>query len=130
MKVFHLILLSFLGFSISGCAGLPPLITYLGYVKTAADIGSFLETDKTLTDHALSAITEEDCALFRAVMNEEVCRNKKKKEKVLAKTPEETKEEYQNIRTVDSMVNPNVTIDYSVLDDLPPEESNQNDSRL
>jgi hypothetical protein len=39
-----------------------------------ADGVSLVTTDKTLSDHGLSAITNRDCAVWRAVNGEEVCR--------------------------------------------------------
>ncbi len=40
-----------------------------------ADGVSLATTDKTLTDHGLSAVTEQDCAMWRVVNDEEVCRD-------------------------------------------------------
>ena len=39
-----------------------------------ADGISLVTTDKTLGDHGLSAVTNQDCAVWRAVNGEEVCR--------------------------------------------------------
>lgn len=39
-----------------------------------ADGVSFLATDKTLTDHGISLVANKDCALWRIVKGEEVCR--------------------------------------------------------
>ncbi len=54
---------------LSGCA-LPLPIVLVGY---AADGISLAASDKTLSDHALSAVAEEDCALWRVVTDEEIC---------------------------------------------------------
>lgn len=40
-----------------------------------ADGFSLLTTDKTLTDHGLSALTEKDCAVLRGLKGEEICRD-------------------------------------------------------
>ncbi len=40
-----------------------------------ADGVSLVTTDKTLTDHGLSAVTEQDCAMWRVANGEEVCRD-------------------------------------------------------
>ena len=40
-----------------------------------ADGISLVTTDKTLTDHGLSAITSKDCAVWRVVNGEDVCRD-------------------------------------------------------
>ena len=52
-----------------GCA-LPLPIVIAGY---AADGISVAASDKTLTDHALSAVADEDCALWRVVTDEDIC---------------------------------------------------------
>ena len=54
---------------IFGCLGLagcvaPPIITY---ASAALDGVSFVATGKSVGDHALSAMVDEDCALLRAV---------------------------------------------------------------
>lgn len=58
--------------ALSGCA-LPVPIQVASW---AADIISVVATDKSLTDHGLSAITDKDCALHRAVTEDDnvVCR--------------------------------------------------------
>ena len=109
MKSFCLFLVIFLGLSVSGCVSLPPLLTYLNYAKTAADVGSYATTDKSTTDHAVSAITKKDCNLFRFVMDKKVCKEHKKKE--------ERNEYTQNdIWTPDSMKKPDVVIDLDLFD--------------
>ena len=40
-----------------------------------ADGVSLMTTDKTLTDHGLSTVTEQDCAIWRVINGEEVCRD-------------------------------------------------------
>ena len=60
-----LLLALFLG----GCA-LPPAITVVSLV---ADGVSYVATGKSTTDHAISAVAREDCALLRVVRNEAIC---------------------------------------------------------
>ena len=57
-----------------GCLGLagcvaPPIITY---ASAALDGVSFVATGKSVGDHALSAMVDEDCALLRAVTERDV----------------------------------------------------------
>ena len=59
---------------LSGCAAVPPALTYLGYVKTGADCVSYLATKKSTTDHVISSIRHEDCAMHRVLWHEQVCR--------------------------------------------------------
>lgn len=54
---------------LAGCA-LPPAVTV---ASLAADGVSYLATGKSTTDHAISAIAQEDCALVRAVREEAIC---------------------------------------------------------
>ncbi len=56
---------------LSGC-GLPPAISIISY---ALDGISYLASGKSVSDHALSVVTERDCALFRAVMGTPICRD-------------------------------------------------------
>ena len=55
-------------FSLSGC-GLPPIVTY---VSTAADIVSYLVTEKSVADHGISLVLQKDCALLR-VLDGQIC---------------------------------------------------------
>ncbi|MDX1485075.1 MAG: hypothetical protein R3229_11385 [Alphaproteobacteria bacterium] len=57
-------------FVLAGCA-MPPAVTML---SLAADGVSYVATGKGTTDHALSALAGEDCALVRAVKEEAICR--------------------------------------------------------
>ena len=56
-------------FLLAGCA-VPPALTL---ASLAADGVSYVTTGKSTTDHAISAIAEEDCALVRAVKEEAIC---------------------------------------------------------
>lgn len=54
---------------LGGC-GLPPAVVVAGY---AADVGSFVATGKTTTDHGVSWAMDEDCALLRVLDEGRVC---------------------------------------------------------
>jgi len=66
MRLVAILLVPFL---LAGCA-VPPALTLASF---AADGISYLATGKSTTDHALSAIASEDCALMRAVKEEPIC---------------------------------------------------------
>lgn len=51
------------GFFLSGCA-LPPIISV---VSIAADFASYGATGKTVTDHGISLVLQQDCAMLRAL---------------------------------------------------------------
>lgn len=62
---------------VSGCGVMPvipPLLTYFGYIKTAVDGVSYVTTQKGTTDHVISYVREEDCALHRIVMDDDICK--------------------------------------------------------
>jgi hypothetical protein len=65
----RVVLVLLVPFLLAGCA-LPPALTI---ASLAADGVSYFATGKSTTDHALSAIAEEDCALVRAVKEEAIC---------------------------------------------------------
>ncbi len=56
-------------FFLTGCA-VPPAVTIASFV---ADGVSYAATGKSTTDHAISAIARQDCALLRAVQEEAIC---------------------------------------------------------
>ena len=53
-----------------GCA-LPPAIQVASLI---ADGFSYFATGKSVTDHGISMVAEKDCAVFRVVKGEEICR--------------------------------------------------------
>lgn len=57
-------------FLVSGCA-LPPAIAIASYAATGI---SYLTSGKSVSDHVFSAMVEQDCALLRVVMGEDICR--------------------------------------------------------
>ena len=55
---------------LSGCA-LPPIVGAVAYL---ADGVSYVGTGKSVSDHALSTVMNEDCATWRLLMGELICR--------------------------------------------------------
>lgn len=53
---------------LSGCV-MPPIVNF---ASVALDVVSFMATGKSVSDHALSAVVDEDCAVFRAVTEQNV----------------------------------------------------------
>jgi len=51
-----------------------------------ADGVSVLTTDKTLTDHGISAVTDKDCALWRSIEGKDICRKVEDDDIVVAET--------------------------------------------
>jgi hypothetical protein len=60
---------STLALSLTGCA-LPPAISI---ASLAVDAVSYMITEKTVTDHALSQLAQQDCALLRTLSGDPVC---------------------------------------------------------
>ncbi len=58
--------LAILAVILSGCA-LPPAITVMSLV---ADVVSYAETGKSVTDHGISIVLRKDCALLRGFEGE------------------------------------------------------------
>ncbi|MFP6758085.1 MAG: hypothetical protein VCC99_07670 [Alphaproteobacteria bacterium] len=54
-----------------GSCGLPPVINLASFALNGM---SLLSTGKSVSDHVLSAAAEKDCAVWRLVKNEDVCR--------------------------------------------------------
>ncbi len=55
---------------LGGC-GLPVGVQVASFV---ADGLSYLATDKTLTDHGLSLVTKQDCAIWRSLRGDDICK--------------------------------------------------------
>jgi len=58
---------------LSNCAAVVAVPPIIQYVSTAASLVSYVATGKGTSDHVISAITEQDCALHRALFEEEIC---------------------------------------------------------
>ena len=56
---------------LTGC-GLPPVLTI---ISSVADGLSFAANGKSLSSVALSAVTDQDCAVYRIVTDKDVCRD-------------------------------------------------------
>ncbi len=93
-----------------GSCGLPPVVNLASF---ALDGMSLLSTGKSVSDHVLSAAAEKDCAVWRLVKNEDVCREydaDKKSRVVLAEEKREhgteivglTEADHHVIRRTDS----------------------------
>ena len=64
----HLVMIG-LPLLLGGC-GLPPAISVASW---AIDGISYMASGKSVTDHALSEVMQQDCALFRAVQERNIC---------------------------------------------------------
>lgn len=62
--------IAIVAFSLSGCA-LPPAISI---ASMALDLASYAETGKSVTDHGISLVLQQDCALLR-VLEGTICRD-------------------------------------------------------
>lgn len=67
-------------FLAAACA-LPPAVTVAGL---AADGVSYAVSGRAVTDHAISLAAQEDCALYRAVQGESICRDEAAAEGTMA----------------------------------------------
>ena len=56
-------------FALSACVA-PPIITIASLTMSGV---SFMQTGKTLPDHALSSVAQRDCKMFRATRGELIC---------------------------------------------------------
>ena len=56
---------------LGGCVAIPPAVVGVSY---AADGVSYLFSGKSVSDHAISEIADEDCALWRLLTLERPCR--------------------------------------------------------
>jgi hypothetical protein len=65
-SIFPIILLTAL---LSGCAAAPLVVTGIGITSVAVTE----TTGRTATDHAVSAVAQQDCKIGRALKKEEVC---------------------------------------------------------
>jgi len=85
MKIsIKLILLFLLLISLEGCvllassaggsASTIQVAQTIDLVKTTGDIGSAAVTNKTLTDHALSALSGKDCRVFNVFDKKKICK--------------------------------------------------------
>ena len=57
--------------SLTGCLTLPPAVTFASWALGGI---TYAVSGKTISDHAISSITQEDCAVLRILQNQPVCR--------------------------------------------------------
>jgi hypothetical protein len=72
-EVMRLILSFISGLFLFGCS----LPAGVSAVSWAIDGASYITTQKSLTDHGLSFLAGQDCALYRLITNMKVCKNYK-----------------------------------------------------
>jgi murein L,D-transpeptidase YcbB/YkuD len=60
--------------SAGGSAGTIQVAQTIDMVKTAGDVGSAAVTNKTLTDHALSALSGKDCRVLNIFDKKKICK--------------------------------------------------------
>ena len=58
---------------LSNCAAVVAVPPIIQYVSGAATIVSYVATGKGTSDHVISVLTEQDCALHRALFEAEIC---------------------------------------------------------
>jgi hypothetical protein len=63
--------LAVLMFTLAGCA-LPPAFQIASLMAEGISLGA---TGKTTTDHIISAARQQDCALYRALNEDPICRD-------------------------------------------------------
>ncbi len=71
---------------LSGCAA-PPAFQV---ISLALDGISYLTTDKSVADHGLSIVAQEDCKMLRTLKGEDICQKEPENVKVLEDVIEKT----------------------------------------
>ncbi|MHA1563845.1 MAG: hypothetical protein ACTSX7_00910 [Alphaproteobacteria bacterium] len=71
MSKIRLGLLAAIGVTVAGC-GLPPALMVASYVAEGILVAA---SGKTLGGHALSTVTQQDCAMWRILQGEDICQN-------------------------------------------------------
>tara|TARA_B100000315_G_C14424043_1_gene516949 strand:- start:249 stop:539 length:291 start_codon:yes stop_codon:yes gene_type:complete len=75
----------------------------LNYSKNSADFLSYITTDKTTTDHALSYMFKKDCSLVRSLKLNQICQEINKESLVIDSkylNLQKTKKVYKQKRVV------------------------------
>ena len=84
MKSIFKIYFIFIFFTLNSCSiSLQSIFDTLNYSKNSADVLSYVTTDKTTTDHALSYIFNKDCSLARTFKLKQICEEINKENLVL-----------------------------------------------
>jgi len=74
-KALKLSVLAGAAMSLSGClVALPPAVQL---ASLALDGVSYVTTGKSVTDHAISTVTAQDCAMLRGLKGEDICSENK-----------------------------------------------------
>jgi len=58
---------------LNSCSSLQSFIDVFNYSKNSVDVLSYVTTEKTTTDHALSYMFNKDCSLARTLKLKEIC---------------------------------------------------------
>ena len=84
MKSIFKIYFIFIFFTLNSCSiSLQSIFDTLNYSKNSADVLSYVTTDKTTTDHALSYIFNKDCSLARTFKLKQICEEINKENLIL-----------------------------------------------
>ena len=71
-------------FILNNCSmSLQTFFDSLNYSKNSADFLSYVTTDKTTTDHALSYLFKKDCSLARSLKLKQICEEINKENLIL-----------------------------------------------
>ena len=75
MKSIFKIYFIFIFFMLNSCSmSLQNIFDIFNYSKNSADVLSYITTDKTTTDHALSYMFNKDCTLARTFKLKKICK--------------------------------------------------------
>ena len=84
MKSIFKIYFIFIFFMLNSCSmSLQNIFDIFNYSKNSADVLSYVTTDKTTTDHALSYMFNKDCSLARAFKLKKICEEINKENLIL-----------------------------------------------
>ena len=84
MKSIFKIYFIFIFFILNSCStSLQSIFDTFNYSKNSADVLSYVTTDKTTTDHALSYIFNKNCSLVRTFKLKQICEEINKENLVL-----------------------------------------------
>ena len=84
MKSIFKIYFIFIFFTLNSCSmSLQNIFDIFNYSKNSADLLSYVTTDKTTTDHALSYMFNKDCSLARTFKLKQICEEINKENLIL-----------------------------------------------
>ena len=67
------VILLFCALALSNCVTLIAIPPAIQYVSVVATVVSYVATGKGTSDHVISAVVDQDCALHRALLEDEIC---------------------------------------------------------